>query len=106
MDVVYYTYPVDALLYMFLGTTAVFSFLIGLVVQRVLKRSTISFWTTILLSFTGLCFSLGWFRNASVAVFMGTLPWLINLVFSLFLYALFSGIVYFTFRPRKLDRAK
>ncbi|EPE62479.1 putative membrane protein [Exiguobacterium sp. S17] len=106
MDVVYYSYPVDTLLYMYLGATAVFSFIIGLVVRRVSRRPDISFWTTIVLSFVGLCLSLGWFRNASVTVFMGTLPWLINLVFSLFLYALYSGIIYFIFRPRKIEATK
>lgn len=106
MDVVYYSYPVDAILYMYLGATAVVSIIIGLLVWRLLKRRDVGFWTTLTLSFIGLCFSLGWFRNASVAVFMGTLPWLINLVFSILLYGLFIGIIYVTFRPRKLDRAK
>lgn len=106
MDVVYYSYPVDAILYMYLGTTAVVSIIFGLLVWRLLKRRDVGFWTTLALSFIGLCFSLGWFRNASVAVFMGTLPWLINLVFSILLYGLFIGIIYVTFRPRKLDRTK
>jgi len=106
MDVVYYSYPVDAILYMYLGATAVVSVLIGLLVWRLFKRRDVAFWTTLVLSFIGLSLSLVWFQTASVAVFMGTLPWLINLVFSILLYGLFVGIVYFTFRPRKLDRAK
>lgn len=104
MDVVYYSYPVDAILYMYLGATAVVSVLIGLLVWRLFKRRDIGFWTTLVISFIGLSFALVWFQNASVAVFMGTLPWLINLVFSLLLYGLFVGIIYVTFRPRKLDR--
>ena len=106
MDVVYDSYPVDAILYMYLGATAVVSLLIGLLVWRLFKRRDVAFWTTLVISFIGLSLSLVWFQNASVAVFMGTLPWLINLIFSILLYGLFVGIVYFTFRPRKLDRAK
>lgn len=106
MDVVYYSYPVDAILYMYLGATAVVSVLIGLLVWRMFKRRDIGFWTTLVISFIGLSLALVWFQNASVAVFMGTLPWLINLVFSLLLYGLFVGIIYVTFRPRKLDRVQ
>lgn len=106
MDVVYYSYPVDAILYMYLGATAVASLMIGLLVWRLFKRRDVAFWTTLVLSFIGVSLSLVWFQQASVAVFMGTLPWLINLVFSLVLYLLFCGIVYFIFRPRKKEATK
>lgn len=106
MDVVHYAYPIDAILYMYLGATAIVSLIIGLLVWRLFKRRDIAFWTTLVLSFIGLSLALVWFQHASVAVFMGTLPWLINLFFSILLYGLFVGIIYVTFRARKLDRSK
>ncbi|MFN4213958.1 hypothetical protein [Exiguobacterium sp.] len=102
MDLVYPSYPysVDTILYMFLGVTATVSVCLGLLVKRVSHNRFVAYSTTMVLSFIGLLLSLNWFLKASGAVFMGTIPWLLNIGFSFILYIVFSGIVYLIFRPR------
>ncbi|QUE86831.1 hypothetical protein [Exiguobacterium alkaliphilum] len=95
-----YPYSVDTILYMLLGATAVVSLCIGLLVKRVFRSRIGAYATTMSLSFVGLMLSLNWFLSAAATVFMGTIPWLLNIGFSFLLYVLFSGIVYFVIRPR------
>lgn len=74
-------FSVDAWFYIYFAIGAVVVFLIGYGIAKKMQKQDSGFSFILLMSvvlFTALAY---WFNGAAREVFMGTLPWLFNLVF-------------------------
>ncbi|WP_214758257.1 MULTISPECIES: hypothetical protein [unclassified Exiguobacterium] len=92
--------PIDGLFYIGLGTIFIVTTLLGFGIKRLTKQGMMGFYTLLATSLGLFFWLLLWFQEATRAIFMGTIPWVLNLFFGTVLYLIFIGISYLILRRK------
>ena len=88
----------------FVLIAAALALIIGLFISLKTRSHKKGFLGTLIASFVFLIAIVSWYDKASSTVFMGTLPWVLNVVAVLLVLPIYLIIVYFIFK--KITKSK
>lgn len=82
----------------FLLVAALISSILGFFITKKLKNYKKGFISLLICSGILIIIIIKWFDTASRSVYMGTLPWLFNIVLAIILYLVYLVIAWFTLK--------
>ncbi|MDU9693927.1 hypothetical protein O0Q50_22360 [Priestia aryabhattai] len=88
----------------FVLIAAALALIIGFFVSLKTRNHKKGFLGTLIASFVFLIVIVSWYDKASSTVFMGTLPWILNVVAVLLVLPIYLIIIYFIFK--KITKSK
>lgn len=96
----FFNLPIDALFYVYLGIGAILIFIFGYFVSKKRKNANEGFFLIAFFSAILFFSVLIWFDAASKELFMGTMPWLANMVFGGFLLLIYLVVAWFILKRK------
>jgi phosphotransferase system glucose/maltose/N-acetylglucosamine-specific IIC component len=88
----------------FVLVAAVLALIIGLFVSIRTSNHKKGFFGTLIASLVFLIGIVSWYDKASSNVFMGTLPWILNVVAVILVWPIYLIIIYFVFKKITKDK--